>query len=143
MRAIDTDVLVRLITRDDERRTAAAEEFVAAGAWVPHLVLVEAMWVLTTVYELSKDKIATAVQMLLKHADLTLHDSDVVAAALARYRRRTAPQFSDCMIMHIARKAGHLPLGHSTAPLARWRARSASSIKPYRRPLLNCLMGGR
>jgi len=28
MRAIDTDVLVRLITRDDERRTAAAEEFV-------------------------------------------------------------------------------------------------------------------
>jgi predicted nucleic-acid-binding protein len=111
MRAIDTNVLVRLITRDDEKQTAVAEEFVTAGAWVPHLVLVEAIWVLTTVYELSKDKIVTAVQMLMNHADLTLQDSDVVAAALARYRGRSAPEFSDCMVIEVSRKAGHLPLG--------------------------------
>jgi predicted nucleic-acid-binding protein len=78
---------------------------------VPHLVLVEAIWVLTTVYELSKDKIVTAVQMLMNHADLTLQDSDVVAAALARYRGRSAPEFSDCMVIEVSRKAGHLPLG--------------------------------
>jgi predicted nucleic-acid-binding protein len=43
MRAVDTNVLVRLVTRDDTDQAAAAEAFVANGAWVPHLVLAEAM----------------------------------------------------------------------------------------------------
>ena len=42
MRAVDTNVLVRLVTRDDAKQVAVAEAFVARGAWVPHLVLVEA-----------------------------------------------------------------------------------------------------
>ncbi|MFP5284626.1 MAG: PIN domain-containing protein, partial [Thermoanaerobaculia bacterium] len=50
MRAVDTNVLVRLITRDDDKQTAAAEAFVASGAWVPQLALVEAMWVLASIY---------------------------------------------------------------------------------------------
>lgn len=37
MRAVDTNILVRLITRDDARQVAVAEAFVARGAWVPHL----------------------------------------------------------------------------------------------------------
>ena len=42
MRAVDTNVLVRLMTRDDSRQVAAAEAFVAAGAWVPQLAVAEA-----------------------------------------------------------------------------------------------------
>ena len=38
MRAVDTNVLVRLVTRDDPRQVAAAETFVSPGAWVPHVV---------------------------------------------------------------------------------------------------------
>ena len=49
MRAVDTNVLVRLLTRDDTRQVTAAEGFVAQGAWVPQIVLVEAIWVLTSV----------------------------------------------------------------------------------------------
>ncbi|HEX6160664.1 MAG TPA: hypothetical protein VF111_10890 [Thermoanaerobaculia bacterium] len=41
MRAVDTNVLVRLITRDDPSQVKVAEEFVAKGAWVSHLVLAE------------------------------------------------------------------------------------------------------
>lgn len=41
MRAVDTNVLVRLATRDDAKQVAAAEAFIAKGAWVPHLVLAE------------------------------------------------------------------------------------------------------
>ncbi len=111
MRAIDTNVLVRLITRDDVKQTAQAEKFVSTGAWVPHLVLVEAVWVLDLVYGLSKDNLVTAVQMLLNHSHLTIEESDVVDAALGRLRRRGAPDFSDCLVLQIARKAGHLPLG--------------------------------
>jgi predicted nucleic-acid-binding protein len=111
MRAVDTNVLVRLISRDDAAQVTAAEAFVAPGAWVPHLALAEAMWVLESVYALKPAQIATAVEMLLHHKDLTLQDAEAVAAALARFRTRPALGFSDCLVLEVSRKAGHLPLG--------------------------------
>ncbi len=111
MRAVDTNVLVRLATADDAKQMAAAEEFVAKGAWVSHLVLAETIWVLSTTYGLGTAEIGTAVEMFLDHNDLTLQDADAVTAALAHYRRRPALGFSDCLVLEIARKAGHLPLG--------------------------------
>ncbi len=111
MRAVDTNVLVRLATRDDSVQVAAAEEFVASGAWISHLVLVEAMWVLASVYELSPSAIATTVEMFLNHRDLSLQEADVVAAALARFQKRPKLGFSDCLVLEVARKAGHVPLG--------------------------------
>ena len=119
MRAVDTNVLVRLITRDDARQAAAADAFVAAGAWVGHLVLAETTWVLGTVYGLAPAAIATAVDMLLNHAHLTIQDADVVTAALGDYRRRSNLDFSDCLVLEIARKAGHLPVGTFDRQLAR------------------------
>lgn len=111
MRAIDTNVLVRLVTRDDANQVATAETFVAGGAWVSHLVLAEAMWVLVSVYDLEPDGIATAVEMLLSHKDLELQDHAVVESALKQFRKRPRLGFSDCLVLEIARKAGHLPLG--------------------------------
>jgi len=111
MRAVDTNVLVRLVTRDDARQVAAAEAFVSRGAWVPQLVLAEAIWVLASVYDLGHKEIGRAVEMLLNHRDLTLQDAEVVFAALAQFRRRPSLSFSDCVVLEGARKAGHLPLG--------------------------------
>ena len=111
MRAVDTNVLVRLVTRDDRRQTAAAESFVSKGAWVSTLVLMEATWVLTAVYDLTHGEIVTAVEMLMHHRELTLQDPDSVAATLEQYRKRPALGFSDCLILETARKAGHIPLG--------------------------------
>ena len=110
MRAVDTNVVVRLLTREDPRQTARAEAFVAKGAWVSHIVLVEVIWVMDSVFELSHKQLATAVDMLLKHRDLVVQDPEVVAAALARFRRRPTLGFSDCMVLESARKAGHVPL---------------------------------
>jgi predicted nucleic-acid-binding protein len=111
MRAIDTNVLVRLLTRDDERQLAEAETFVAAGAWVPHLALAETTWVLSSVYRRTPREIAAAIEMLLSHEHLTLQDADAVAAAVEHFRKRPAVGFSDCLVLEVARKAGHLPLG--------------------------------
>ncbi|HEX3127035.1 MAG TPA: type II toxin-antitoxin system VapC family toxin [Thermoanaerobaculia bacterium] len=111
MRAVDTNVLVRLLTRDDADQTVAAEDYVAGGAWIAQLVLVEALWVLVSIYDVKPDKIANAVEMLLQHKDLTIQDADVVATALEQFRSRPALGFSDCLILEVARKAGHLPLG--------------------------------
>ena len=111
MRAVDTNVLVRLVTRDDARQAAVADAFVAKGAWVPHLVLAELTWVLSSVYDREPAAIATAIEMLLNHEHLTLQDPDTVAAAVERFRQRPRLGFSDCLGLEVARKAGHLPLG--------------------------------
>ena len=111
MRAIDTNVLVRLITREDPRQVACAEVFVKPGAWVSILALAEATWVLASVYERSAAELAAAIEVLLNHNELVFQDSDVVAAALELFRSRPSLGFSDCLMLHVARKAGHLPLG--------------------------------
>ncbi len=111
MRAVDTNVLVRLLTRDDAKQVVEAEAFVKVGAWVSHLVLVETVWVLSAVYNLDPKQIALAIEMLLNHAELTVQDSEVVDAALEHYRNKPALGFSDCLVLETARKAGHLPLG--------------------------------
>jgi len=88
MHAIDTNVLVRLITRDDPRQTASAENFIDKGAWVSALVLVEAIWVLGTIYELDSKDQAKAIQMLLDHRELVLDEREIVGAALELFRAR-------------------------------------------------------
>ena len=111
MRAIDTNVLVRLLTRDEPKQVAAADAFVQPGAWVSVLALAEATWVLTSVYGRDAVQIARAVEMLLNHEHLTLQDPETVAAALETFRKRPALGFSDCLLVELARKAGHLPFG--------------------------------
>lgn len=111
MRAVDTNLVVRLLTRDDPEQVLAADGFVKKGAWVSHLALAETIWVLSTVYDRDATDIATTIEMLLDHKELVLQDSDVVAAALEHFRKRPAIGFTDCLLLEIARKAGHLPLG--------------------------------
>ena len=111
MRAVDTNVLVRLLARDDARQLAVAEGFARGGAWISHLVMMEAVWVLDSVYEVEPKAIAKGVEMLLDHENLVVQDAVVVRAALTHYRKRPALKFSDCLILEVARAAGHMPLG--------------------------------
>ena len=111
MRAADTNVVVRLIARDDKDQVAAAEAFVENGAWVSHLAIAETMWVLDSVYERSRTELAAAIENLLDHEQLTLQDPEVVRAALESFRSQRSVSFSDCLLLAMARKAGHTPLG--------------------------------
>ena len=118
MRAIDTDVLVRLLAEDDQAQLMSAREFVASGVWVSHLVLAEAVWVFGGFNERSVAEIAKAIERLLRNAVLTIEDPDVAGAALERFRRSRGVGFTDCLILETARKAGHLPLGTFDRKLA-------------------------
>jgi predicted nucleic-acid-binding protein len=119
MHAVDTNVLVRLITRDDPRQAAAADSFVERGAWVSILALAEAMWVLTSVYELKHKGLARGIEMLLNHRDLALQYPETVAAALDLFRATPGLGFSDCLMLQLARRDGHLPLGTFDRNLAK------------------------
>jgi predicted nucleic-acid-binding protein len=119
MRAVDTNLLVRLLVRDDPVQVRLAESFVAGGAWVSHLVLAETVWVLDAVHERTSAQIAAAIELLLNHEHFALQDPEVVAQALAQFRTRPTIGFSDFMVLEIARKAGHLPLGTFDRALAK------------------------
>ncbi|HXJ22988.1 MAG TPA: PIN domain-containing protein [Polyangia bacterium] len=111
--------MVRLVAQDDTEQVAKTESFVSGGAWISHLVLAEATWVLTKGYRLDASALAQVVEMLLSHQDLVLEDPSTVSAALAAFRARPKLGFADCLILEIARKAGHLPLGTFDRELAR------------------------
>jgi len=111
MRAVDTNVLVRLITRDDPKQATRADQWIEGGAFVSQLALAEMTWVLSAVYDLTPLAIHRAVSMLLDHRQLTIQDPEVVFAALNHFKTKPALGFSDCLLLEIARKAGHTPLG--------------------------------
>jgi len=108
---VDTNILVRLLTRDDARQTAAAERFIEGGAWVPALALAETIWVLESVYGSGAGDLGKEVEMLLHHDRLVLQDEDAVTAALGLFQKTSGVGFSDCLMLEFARKAGHLPFG--------------------------------
>ena len=119
MLAVDTNVLVRLLVRDDAVQAAAADAAIARGAWISQLVLTEAMWVLNAIYQRTAKQLITSLELLLTHESLVLQDADVVTLALAQFRAKPALGFSDCLVLEIARKAGHLPLATFDKALSR------------------------
>ena len=119
MRAVDTNVIVRLIVRDDAVQTQKAEAFIADGAWVSALVLAESIWVLESIYGLNKTQIHTTVSMLLEHQQLVMQETDVIRSALKDYAANTGVSFTDCLVVSIAKKNGHTPVGTFDKKLAK------------------------
>jgi len=134
MKAIDTNVLLRLVVEDDPAQTAAAEHFIRGGAWVSILAVAEAVWVLSTNYGFSSQNISEALSILLEHPQLTFQETDAVAEALALYRNAPALGFSDCLMIALARKAGHLPLGTFDRRLGKVDGAQIIGGKSPRRP---------
>jgi len=59
------------------------------------------------------------VEFLLSHEHFVMQDSETVAAALETYRNKPSLGFPDCLIVEVARKAGHVPVGTFDRQLAR------------------------
>lgn len=111
MRAADTNLIVRLLIRDNAKQTKAAEDFIKSGAWVSLVVLAETTWALQSIYDLRAQEIADAIEMLLRHESVAIEQAETVESALRLYQAHPKLGFSDCLILEIARKAGHLPFG--------------------------------
>ena len=123
MRAVDTNVLVRLVTGDDVTQTAAAERFVSAGAWVSHLVLAETIWVLASLYDREPPALAQTVEFLLKHRDLTIQNAEVVEAALAHFRSRPSLGLCVQLPIHLYGKKELLPSRKRNSTDVAWSRR--------------------
>src|SRR6266571_383720 len=84
MTVVDTNVVVRLLTLDDPKQSAAARSLVATGPiWIAKTVLLEAEWVLRSVYGFDKDATRDALTKLLGLKNVIAEDKQSIAAALA------------------------------------------------------------
>ena len=89
MIALDTNVLVRLLVRDDAAQAEAAEEFVETltaetPGFVSLVVLAELAWVLRRSYQLPRERLGDVVQGLLDAPQLEVEDEESVSRALVR-----------------------------------------------------------
>jgi predicted nucleic-acid-binding protein len=115
MPALDTNVLVRLLVKDDAAQTEAAKkrvsDAVAAGGslFVPVAVSLELEWVLRSAYGFGKADVIAALAGLLSAADLSLESESAVEIALALYGQ-SAADFADCLHVALAEGAGKAPL---------------------------------
>lgn len=76
MIALDTNIVVRLITEDDPRQVARARAMILARtALVQVSVLVESEWVLRSVYRYSRGRIAEAFAVLADTDPLIIENS--------------------------------------------------------------------
>jgi len=102
--AIDTNVLVRLLVRDDEAQYAAAQRLVdqASAAGEPVLIvlgaLLETEWVLRSRYKLDKASIADAFAKLLESADVAFEHLPSVEEALYVWAQHPSADFADCLL---------------------------------------------
>ena len=86
MIAIDTNVVVRFLTRDDPGQAARAKALLLAQpVFLSKTVLLESEWVLRSGYRFARDAIAAAFRGLLGLPGATMEDPPAVAQALAWY----------------------------------------------------------
>jgi len=111
MLAIDTNVLVRFLVRDDEVQFDKACRLIkregAAGRpiFISLLVLLETEWVLCSRYGLSKKRRLAAFSGLLDADDVFLENEPAVEEALFLWKEATA-DFADCLIGAQHRRLG-------------------------------------
>lgn len=101
--AIDTNVLVRLLVRDDESQFAVAQRLVQNAqaqqqpVLIVLLVLLETEWVLRSRYRHSKEVILQALTNLLESEDVRIDDEAVLEEALHLWKAHST-EFADCLI---------------------------------------------
>ena len=110
MIGLDTNVLVRYIMQDEPRQSARATALIDAldadrPGFVGVVSVVELYWVLSSCYNLTKDQIGQALNLLLRSRQIVVDRADQVLRALRMFETGKA-EFVDCLIERIADSAG-------------------------------------
>jgi predicted nucleic-acid-binding protein len=112
--AFDTNVVVRLLVRDDEEQYRRAELIfrratAGAGVWLSSVVLVEVAWVLRVAYKFDRATAAASLRRLMDTDGVQAEDGPTTRLALAAFGAGAA-DFADYFILESARRDGALPL---------------------------------
>ncbi len=114
MIALDTNVLIRYLTRDNPEQAEAVRALLQGlttngPGFICREVVIEVVWVLERSYRFRRERIANIVVELMATDTLVIEDDNDVAQAAAAYREGSA-DFSDLMILAAANRVGAQPL---------------------------------
>lgn len=119
MIAIDTNVLLRYLLRDDASQAAKAESLILGltPVLVTDVVLAEVLWTLKgPKYQASREDLIAAVENLIREPNIRFEHAPTIWRALHDYRRaksvkvggkRKRADFADALIVNKARMTAH------------------------------------
>jgi len=100
MTALDTNVLVRIITNDDRAQAARAATFLREQerVFIPKTVLLELEWVLRSAYRIEPSAVVSALRDIMSVSNVEIEDEAGVTQAIEWYEKRM--DFADAL--HVA-----------------------------------------
>jgi predicted nucleic-acid-binding protein len=98
VRAIDTNILVRLVAHDDPQQEEIAEALLKLPFIILPTVVLESVWVLSHRLGLANDQIVARIKIILGHENADIVSGEAIAWALDAYL--TGADFADAL--HIA-----------------------------------------
>jgi predicted nucleic-acid-binding protein len=108
---LDTNVIVRYVTQDDARQSAAASRLfervltTEQPGFVGLVTLCEVAWVLADCYDAGKARIAAVIEGLLGTRQLVVEEAELVWKALRTWEQSSA-DFSDALLGQVLRARG-------------------------------------
>lgn len=111
MMGLDTNILVRLLVRDDPSQTEQAQAFLDthctqdSPAFINSVVLAELVWVLANPYGYSRSAIVQALEQLMAGNDRVFEHHDEVRTAVKAFGSSRI-DFVDALIAAINRARG-------------------------------------
>ena len=110
MTGLDTNILVRYITKDDLEQGRRAADLLRnltleSMGYVSLVTLIELVWVLRSQYRLSKSELIQRLEQLLDSPELIVENHPAVKLALRRFANGKA-DFADCLIERSCAAAG-------------------------------------
>ena len=106
MASIDTNVLVRFLTGDDQSQYAKARAlFEREAIFIPDTVILETEWVLRYAYEFNPDHVCSALEKVFGLPNITLQNPLQLAQTLEWHREGL--DFADAF--HVSLSEGHSP----------------------------------
>lgn len=110
MIGLDTNVLVRYIMQDDAKQSLKAAKLlesltVEEPGFVSLVSVVELGWVLSSSYDLDREQVAQALELMMRTKTVVVDRADEVLKALRVFKASSA-DFADCLIERTAASAG-------------------------------------
>lgn len=112
MIAIDTNILVRYITQDDQQQAEAAENLLATynnkpqSIFINNIVLCEFIWVLEKGYKYTQQQISSTIRIILSTEEFAFEYHNVLWLALEEYELKNT-DFSDSLISKLNHNLGY------------------------------------
>ncbi|MFZ0771421.1 MAG: type II toxin-antitoxin system VapC family toxin [Candidatus Sulfotelmatobacter sp.] len=102
MIGLDTNVVIRFLTHNHAKQTAAAVRVMDSlssdsPGFLSLIVIAEIVWVLKISYGFTKKEIEQVLEGLLRSKELVIERAEIVSQALRKFRDSRAG-FADCLI---------------------------------------------